>query len=85
MSKKPTLTVQLMHATARIAELEALFAQAEAARLALAVKHLPTISPARQAYLARAAIKSVAGPTPFQIRCMQARELAMATGRTVKV
>lgn len=77
MSKKPTLTVQLMHATARIAELEA--------QIIALTPVQPAMSAARQAYLARAAIKSVAGPTPFQIRCMQARELAMATGRTVQV
>ena len=86
MSKAPTHTVQLMHANKRIAELEALYAQAESARMALAMKLIPAgPTPARLAYLAQRAIKTVAEPSEWQIKCLAAKAAAMATGKVVRV
>lgn len=69
MAKKPTLTVQLMHAQARIAELEAKLAEAHDRALRTALKALPQPRTAWQ--------------RPSHMEA--ARQLAMSTGRCVKV
>jgi hypothetical protein len=81
---KQTLTVQLMHANKRIAELETLFANAESARLALAIKLLPAgPTPARIAYLASRNVERA--PSDFALRCAIAKAAAMAGGKAVRV
>ena len=80
--QKQTLTVQLMHANARIAELEAALAAARAPVLPINT----AVTPARAAYLARRAHAQVnAQVSDFAQRCAQARAAAVAGNCVVRV
>jgi len=56
MAKKPTLTVQLMHAQLRIAELEQQLAAAKAPRAIKVVAHTPWQRPAHMEAARQAAM-----------------------------
>jgi len=76
-----------------LARMQAKFAEAESARLLLAVKAIPSapttnVPSARAAYLARRAefaASQAAERAAYLARCAAARELAMRTGRCVRI
>ena len=84
---RQTLTVQLVAANIRIAELEAQLERAHDAHSItidlLSVARLPkATTPARVAYLAR---PRATEPSAFQLACAAAKAAAMAKGITTRV